>query len=82
MQALLESTLLEILDPTHRTDVSPGEFSLENSPLSIMSLIPPRADHVKPGERPQVSRKVWGKTNRPCYGSEYVCDWPPAPANV
>jgi hypothetical protein len=32
-QALLESTLPGILDPTHRTDVSPGGFSLEDSPL-------------------------------------------------
>jgi dipeptidyl aminopeptidase/acylaminoacyl peptidase len=31
---------------------------------------------------PKFPRKVWRKTNRLCYGSEYVCDRPPAPANV
>jgi hypothetical protein len=31
---------------------------------------------------PKFPRKVWCKTNRLCYGSEYVCGRPPAPANV
>jgi hypothetical protein len=31
---------------------------------------------------PRFPRKVWCKTKRLCYGDEYVCDRPPAPANV